>query len=330
LQALGLRFDLSLAHHYLGVALARLHDDARAIQAFETCLRYQPGWTPAHRYLAVLYQRQPNGIADGQRHRDYLKGRVTRRNEWRAFQQSLRREAAERARQRAAARKALRESTRKIDASKEGIAAANKQPPSASEPMDFLIVSGLPRSGTSLTMQLLAAAGVPIMTDDTRPADESNVLGYFEWQEIKKLPKNPFVIEKARDRAVKVISMLLPSLPKKHRFRIIFMQRSIEDVAASQEKLRQRRSTSSPPDREKMTAWLRDHRDRIVELLREAPNVDLLEIDYDDLIANPRPNLEKIAQFAGIDPVKIDKMAPVIDPDLRHFSNRSRDLSAIH
>jgi hypothetical protein len=239
----------------------------------------------------------------------------------------MRREAGERARQRAAARKALRESARKVDASKEGLALANKQPPPTSAPMEFLIVSGLPRSGTSLMMQLLAAAGVPIMTDDGRTPDESNVRGYFEWQEIRKLPKNPFIIEKARDRAVKVVSMLLPSLPKKHRFRIIFMQRSIEDVAASQEKLRHRRSTSLPPDRERMTAWLRDHRDRIVELLGDAPNVDLLEIDYDDLIENPRANLERITEFARIDPIKIDIMASVIDPSLRHFATEVRHLA---
>jgi predicted AlkP superfamily phosphohydrolase/phosphomutase/tetratricopeptide (TPR) repeat protein len=308
LQALGLRFDLPLAHLNLGVALARLGQDARAIQALETSLRYQPGLAPAHRYLAFLYSRQQDD-EKARKHGEHLSGRMTRRTEWRNFQQSMRREIAERSRQRAEARKKWRDGARKID----------NQRKSSSEPMEFLIVSGLPRSGTSLMMQMLDAAGVPIMSDAKRPADESNVRGYFEWQEIKQLPKNPYIIEKADGHIVKVVSMLLPSLPRKHKFRVIFMQRAIEEVAGSQKKMREQLSGNSPVDQEKMTSWLSQHRDRMVDLLRESPNVDLLEIDYADLIENPQPNLERVVEFAKIDPAKIDIMAAAIDPKLRHF-----------
>jgi hypothetical protein len=185
--------------------------------------------------------------------------------------------------------------------------------------MEFLIVSGLPRSGTSLMMQMLHAAGVPVMTDEQRGADESNPHGYFEWEEIKQLPKNPFVIEKAHGRTVKIVSMLLPSLPRKHRFRIIFMQRPIEEVAASQEKLRHRLSGTSAADPTGMIERLREHRERIIDLLHDTPAVDLLEVDYTDLLQNPRPHLERIAEFGKIDRSKIDIMAAVINPRLRHF-----------
>ena len=95
LQALALRFDLSLAHHNLGIALARLGDNARAIEAFEACLRYQPGWTAAHRYLVVMYSRQGDA-GNARRHREYLKDRVTRRKNGAHFE-TMRREIAERA-----------------------------------------------------------------------------------------------------------------------------------------------------------------------------------------------------------------------------------------
>jgi predicted AlkP superfamily phosphohydrolase/phosphomutase/tetratricopeptide (TPR) repeat protein len=309
LRGLGLRFDLPLGHYYLGVALARLGDDERAIQAFETCLRYQPGWNPAHRYLLVLCRRQPNRAVQAQSHREFLHGRVARRKAWRAFRRHMRREAGERAQERVASRKQLRSKQREVSA----------QIASSPRTMEFLVVSGLPRSGTSLMMQILDAAGLPIMTDEQRGADESNSRGYFEWEEIKQLPKNPFLIEKAEGRAVKIVSMLLPSLPRKHRFRIIFMQRPIEEVAASQEKMRRRLAGTSAADPVRMVERLGEHRDRTMTLLQQTPNVDLLEVDYTDLLHNPRPHLERIAEFSRIGRDKLDLMSAVIHPQLRHF-----------
>jgi hypothetical protein len=101
-------------------------------------------------------------------------------------------------------------------------------------PLDLLIVSGLPRSGTSLMMQMLAAAGIPPMTDGERLADEDNPEGYWEWEEIKKLPKNPRLIEQSVGKAVKVISTLLPFLPRPHRYKIIYMVGPTSQVVDSQ------------------------------------------------------------------------------------------------
>jgi predicted AlkP superfamily phosphohydrolase/phosphomutase/tetratricopeptide (TPR) repeat protein len=309
LRGLALRFDLPLGHYYLGVALARLGDDERAIQAFETCLRYQPGWNPAHRYLLVLCRRRPERALQLQSHREFLRDRVARRKAWRDFRQQMRREVSERAQQRTAARRQLRAKQREV---------ASPRAPSI-RAMEFLIVSGLPRSGTSLMMQMLHAAGVPIMTDERRGADESNPHGYFEWEEIKQLPKNPFLIEQAEGHAVKVVSMLLASLPRKHHYRIIFMQRPIEEVAASQEKLRQRLAGTSAADPARMIERLGTHRDRIMEMLQQSPNVESLEVDYADLLQNPGPHLERIAEFSGIKPERLALMEAVINPRLRHF-----------
>jgi hypothetical protein len=233
----------------------------------------------------------------------------------------MRREAAQRARVRAEARAEMRRRAR--------AAQAENQPPQESiEPSEFLIVSGLPRSGTSLMMNMLNAAGVPIMTDNKRAADEANPRGYFEWEDIKKLPRNSRIIERAAGKAVKVISMLLPSLPRKHRFRIIFMQREVEEIAGSQHKMRKRLSGAEAEDPQKMVASLAQHRDRALHLLRNTRTVELLEIDYTDLLENPRAAAERVAEFAKIDNDKIDNMAAVVDPSLRHFRSKSETADA--
>jgi hypothetical protein len=106
------------------------------------------------------------------------------------------------------------------------------------------IVSGLPRSGTSLMMQMLAAGGMPILSDGERQADTDNPRGYLEWERIKQLPKDPACIAEAEGKAVKVISLLLLSLPEGHEYRVIFMQRPLPEVLASQEVMLRNRGTA--------------------------------------------------------------------------------------
>src|SRR5437588_5987682 len=108
------------------------------------------------------------------------------------------------------------------------------------------IVSGLPRSGTSLMMQMLDAGGLPVLSDGERKADTDNPKGYLEWERIKQLPKDPSLIAEAEGKVVKVISQLILSLPSGHEYRIIFMQRPLPEVMASQDEMRRRRGTYDP------------------------------------------------------------------------------------
>src|SRR5215472_13543471 len=98
----------------------------------------------------------------------------------------------------------------------------------------IVIVSGLPRSGTSLAMQMLAAGGIPVLSDGMRQPDSDNPRGYYEWEPIKQLPEEPSLIAQAEGRAVKVISSLLLTLPQGHDYRLIFMLRPLDEVLASQ------------------------------------------------------------------------------------------------
>src|SRR5579859_1904020 len=105
------------------------------------------------------------------------------------------------------------------------------------------IVSGLPRSGTSLMMQMLVAGGMSPLSDGERQADPDNPRGYLEWERIKQLPNDPGLIAEAEDKVVKVISRLLLSLPPGHEYRIIFMQRPMPEILASQDEMLRRRGT---------------------------------------------------------------------------------------
>src|SRR5438445_11951713 len=106
------------------------------------------------------------------------------------------------------------------------------------------IVSGLPRSGTSLMMQMLTAGGMPVLTDGERQADTDNPRGYFEWERIKLLPQQPECIAEAEGKAVKVISQLLFALPDGRDYRVIFLQRPLPEVVASQAEMIRRRGTT--------------------------------------------------------------------------------------
>ena len=316
LRAVGLRFDLPLGHHHLGAALARLGERPRAIEAFETCLRYQPHHASAHRYLAVLYAHRPTGQDQVRHHRAQVKFRPVLRDSWNTRLTTLRREIAARIAERAEARAQRRA---RSAADREG--AVND--PEPSEPREFLIVSGLPRSGTSLMMQMLVAGGLESMQDDLRPPDEDNPRGYYEWQEIKKLPRNPRLIEKAHGRVTKVVSMLLPFLMSAHRFRVIFMLRPLEDVLASQESMRHHRQTVTPTARfEEMVEELRQHRERMLGLLHASGNVEVLEVNYPALIDDPLAWSERVAVFAGLPLDQAVAMAGVIVPKLCHRRTR--------
>src|ERR1017187_10372834 len=105
------------------------------------------------------------------------------------------------------------------------------------------IVSGLPRSGTSLMMQMLVAGGMNALSDGERQADTDNPRGYLEWERIKQLPNDPACIAEGEGKVVKVISRLLLSLPASHEYRIIFMLRPLPEVLASQDEMLRRRGS---------------------------------------------------------------------------------------
>lgn len=109
-----------------------------------------------------------------------------------------------------------------------------------------VIVSGLPRSGTSMMMSMLKAGGMELLVDSQRKADDDNPKGYYELEKVKNLRHDNSWLNEASHKAVKVISILLYQLPEDIRYKIIFIKRNLDEVLASQQLMLERRGNSLP------------------------------------------------------------------------------------
>jgi hypothetical protein len=184
------------------------------------------------------------------------------------------------------------------------------------------IVSGLPRSGTSLMMQMLFAGGVPALSDGERRADTDNPRGYLEWERIKQLPTDPACIAEGEGKVVKVISRLLLSLPAGHGYRIIFMQRPLPEVLASQdEMLRRRGNYKEGADPAIMSAAFEKHLREVYAWLDSKPYVTTLHIQYHDVLSQPKETGQRLARFLG---TSLDVEAMVQQVDASLYRNRAK------
>lgn len=163
------------------------------------------------------------------------------------------------------------------------------------------VVSGLPRSGTSLMMRMLESGGIPPVTDRIRAADEDNPKGYYEFERVKALDKGDTAwVPEARGRAVKVISALLRHLPPTEEYRVLFMRRRIEEVLASQKEMLKRRGERTDLATDAELAELFQRHVRHVEGWAAAqPHAAWLTVDYNALVADPGPIVERIDRFLG-------------------------------
>ncbi len=169
-------------------------------------------------------------------------------------------------------------------------------------------------------MQMLARGGLLPMTDGHRAADAHNPEGYFEWDEIKNLPRDPALLARAAGHAVKVVSPLLPHLPAGHRYKIIFMLRPPAEIARSQHKMRGQLAGSAPAaDAIAMQPLLAQHAEAMLVALRSAPNVELLTVDYPALIADADTECARVAAFLGSALLpNPSAMLAAIRPELHH------------
>ncbi len=176
------------------------------------------------------------------------------------------------------------------------------------------VVSGLPRSGTSLMMQMLAAGGMLTLTDGERQADADNPRGYFEWERIKLLPKQPDCIAEAEGKVVKVISQLLFALPAGREYRVIFLQRPLPEVVASQAEMIRRRGTTGaalPPAA--LIAGLGAHLNQVNAWLRDKANISVCRVEHHDVLSEPFRASETIQQFLGC-PLDVLAMSQQVEP----------------
>jgi hypothetical protein len=183
------------------------------------------------------------------------------------------------------------------------------------------IVSGLPRSGTSMMMRMLEAGGLPPLTDNRRTADMDNPQGYYEFERVKQLPHGDTAwLATAPGHAVKVISALLQHLPATYNYNVIFIERHMAEVLASQRKmLDHRNEVTEAADDAAMFALFQKHLQSIRHWLAQQPNFQVLYIHYSDLLREPAVQSAQVNQFLG-EELDVPKMATVIDSNL--YRNR--------
>jgi len=187
----------------------------------------------------------------------------------------------------------------------------------------IVIVSGLPRSGTSMMMRMLEAGGLPIMSDAERVADIDNPKGYFEYERTKHLEKetDKSYLQEGRGKALKVISFLIKDLPDDNSYRILFMRRNLDEVLASQEKMIDRLgSDDASMEDEAMKEAYRNDIVRVRLLCKKRSNMELVEIHYKETIEDPAMTARKANDFLG---GQLDEVAMRKAVDKKLYRNKA-------
>ena len=184
----------------------------------------------------------------------------------------------------------------------------------------IVVVSGLPRSGTSMAMKMLHAGGVPVLPDGLRAPDASNPNGYLELERVKSLdkPGHTAWLAGARGKAVKVISFLLTHLPDSYDYQVVFMQRALDEVIASQNQMLESRGADPGAPDDRTRALYTEHLAQVERFLAHRPCFSTLVLRYDDTLKAPREQAARLNAFLG-GKLDVEKMAAVTEPALhRH------------
>lgn len=316
LSSIGLLYNQPKAHVLIGAGLTRLKQYQSAAVAFRKATQMAPKRLPAYRWLIWLYA---NPLKDLPEAEEMLT----------AMQQKLRDLKPEK-RLSGYFDKQSQLDFGFIPTEKSRLETLNeirKRPanPSVRSGRTLFVVSGLPRSGTSLMMKMLAAGGLSPKTDKKRGADQDNPDGYFEWEDIMKLPQKPDLLDDAEldHQCIKVVSPLVPFLPYQHHYKVIFMDRDIREVVASQQKMLERNDKQGATmDKRQLMQQLQLHRQIIIQWLQHHPRADVLILNYRDVLQQPQECCSKVIDFIGSEYLpSSDAMPQAVNQDL--YRNRS-------
>lgn len=282
-------------HCLMGTSLHKVGEDAPAEQAFRIALLQAPGMPAAHEGLGRLLRRDPARLGEASLHLAHAGIARSRRKKAPAASSADEAPAA---------------------AGLPGFD-ARVAPPLATRANVVTIVSGLPRSGTSMMMQMLAAAGIEIFADHTRAADEDNPRGYFEHEKATQLHRDTAWISDARGKAVKIVAHLLPYLPAGQPCRVVFMHRALDEVTASQSAMLRRLGRKGGRLGEKQLARVYAAQlVRVQEWLKRADNVHVLPVSYAQVVDDPASTARRLAVFLGA-PFDESAATAAVDPKLR-------------
>ncbi|XAM01502.1 sulfotransferase [Phycisphaeraceae bacterium D3-23] len=187
---------------------------------------------------------------------------------------------------------------------------------------DFItVVSGLPRSGTSMMMQALDAGGIPPLTDGERAADDDNPRGYYELECVKQIRKDDTFLDAAQGKAVKLIHLLVARLPARHEARVVFMRRDIDEVLASQSKMLERSGKQGGAVKpEVLKGIFTKQLNETLGWLAAQPNIQVIEVGFGEMFGDPVAEMGKVDAFLG-GGLDVAAMASAVDPTL--YRNKS-------
>lgn len=292
--AIGLKFASPPAHYYAALAMYKQDKAADAVQALHVALSQNPNFPEVHVLLSVIYRR---ALGDND-------ASMLHRAQARTIRMARRKQIEE-------APKLQLPDLPEIDLDVElpkWPSDPTLVPMLLNVPQDVsgfdtskqtIIVSGLPRSGTSMAMQMLAAGGIPILSDDTRPADENNPLGYLEYEPVKGLSIDNTWLAKAEGKALKVVAPLMHRMPQGPNYKVIMMQRDVGEIVTSQTRMLGRLDkTGTDMKADAMAKMYTEQLERL-DILFTAHNVEILRLRHRDVIADPLNAANQIAQFLG-------------------------------
>lgn len=323
LQSLGQSFHNPMAHYCLGVAFHRMGNFQNAVDALELSLHQNPNNARAHGRLGYICK---NELDDYPRARQHFKLAAECRDATRKIRDEankLELKPFDETDDSAVQPFVLRKNGEANTSSKNMLPTisqttshdASKTPESDDKSQFITIVTGLPRTGTSMVMQMLHGGGMEVFSDGERIADEDNPKGYYELQDVKKMATNNTFMEQARGKVVKVVVQLLPYLPKKFDYRVIFMDRLLDEVLASQHAMLGRHAqTGADIDGRRLKSVFQRQLYSGVEVLKRN-RIPTMRSIYSDFISDPRNAAERIKDFLQLE-LDIEKMVEMVDPNL--------------
>ncbi len=180
---------------------------------------------------------------------------------------------------------------------------------------EILVITGLPRSGTSLMMQIIDKAGIPIMSDGKREKDVSNPQGYFELEAVKGIVRDNSFLEEAFGKAIKIVAPLPIFMNLKHNYRAIFMRREMDEVLRSQEVMLNKDQSA---ERKKFRGIYETHLTKTHKFFQDN-NIPYIEVNYNELMEDPESQISKLIDFCGIS-ADLNELIGVVRPEL--YRNR--------
>lgn len=305
-KSVSLLYQNPMAHYVLGRSFAQLRKFDEAENALLIALNQNPNFREAHLRIALLYERQFNNAELAMKHRRIAKELASLSRSKIRQEEAAKHETIKLPAKLPAKRPAKRHLTRTGENS-------------AREPLNkpfITIVSGLPRTGTSMMMQMLSSGGMPVLTDNKRVPDVDNPKGYFELQEATRLHKQSGWLLNAKGSAVKIVAQLLMHLPEDYEYRVIFMQRDLGEVLGSQSLMLHRRQKKSAAISEQRLLNVYSLQLKLTQKwLEKQHNIQTLFVNYNDVVENSDRTAEQVSDFLG-GTLSVSVMSETVDPTL--------------